>query len=75
MKPITDNSGNKMYGYSLYDLEKMVHLQQLQIKSLNKLIRWKQIQVAITTMSMAVFIYLLVWIDYHDIFSRLITGG
>lgn len=75
MKPITDNGGNKMYGYSLYDLEKMVHLQQLQIKSLNRLIRWKQIQVAITTMSMAVFIYLLVWIDYHDIFSRMITGG
>ncbi len=75
MKPISDNEGNKLYGYSMYDLQQMIGLQKQQIKSLNRLIRWKQIQVALASGAMAIMVYLIFWIDYHDIFSRLIAGG
>lgn len=75
MKPIADNEGNKLYGYSMYDLQQMIGLQKQQIHSLNRLIRWKQIQVALASGAMAIMVYLIFWIDYHDIFSRLIAGG
>ena len=75
MKPITDNEGNKLYGYSVYDLQQMIGLQKQQIRSLNRLIKWKQIQVALATGTMAVLLYVIFWIDYHDVLSRLIAGG
>jgi len=75
MKPISDERGNKMYGYSMYDLQKMVGLQQQQIRSLNQLIRWKKIQVAIATAAMAFMVYLVIWIDYNNVLTRLISGG
>lgn len=75
MRPISDEQGNKLYGYSLYDLQKMVHLQQQQIKSLNRLIKWKQIQVGIATAAMALFLYVILWIDYNNVLTRVISGG
>ncbi len=52
----------------------MIGLQKQQIKSLNRLIRWKQIHIAIACGAMAVMLYLVFWIDYHDVLSRLIGG-
>lgn len=75
MKPIADNEGNKLYGYSMYDLQQMIGLQKQQIHSLNRLIKWKKIQVALASGAMAVMLYLIFWIDYHDVLSRLIAGG
>lgn len=74
MKPITDNEGNKLYGYSVNDLQQMIGLQKQQIKSLNRLIRWKQVHIAVSCGAMAVMLYLVFWIDYHDVLSRLIGG-
>jgi hypothetical protein len=61
MKPITDEKGNKLYGFSVNDMQ--------------VLIRWQKMQVVLIGAIFGLTLALLIWIARNDIITKMIYGG
>ncbi|HLD02867.1 MAG TPA: hypothetical protein VJC07_04165 [Candidatus Nanoarchaeia archaeon] len=61
MKPIEDQDGNKLYGFSFNDMK--------------ILIRWQKMQVIMLGIVIGIAFALLFWIAKNNIVTRIIYGG
>ena len=63
-----DEKGNVLYGFSQESLSKTN-------SAISKTNKYLQLLIVLMVLFLGVFIGFLVWLEYNDVFTRLIYGG